>query len=254
MPTSERAGLPADPSSLVDLRKLVSAYYELRPDPSMPGAAGGVRDVRPSRLRLQHRLQRGPHRRHDRGDLPLPARPGDRRAAVHRARHARPVGAGVPERARGAGRPRGRRPRRRRRRLHADAGDLARDPHLQPRSPRAPGRRDRRHPVAQPARGRRLQVQPAQRRPGRHRRHRLDRRAGQRAAGDRRRDGQADPVRARARGRDRARLSWARTSATSTRSSTWRRSGRPGCASGSIRSAARASPTGRRSPNATAST
>jgi phosphoglucomutase len=37
MPTSERAGLPADPSSLVDLRKLVSAYYELRPDPSMPG-------------------------------------------------------------------------------------------------------------------------------------------------------------------------------------------------------------------------
>jgi phosphoglucomutase len=37
MPTSERAGLPADPSSLVDLRKLVSAYYELRPDPSVPG-------------------------------------------------------------------------------------------------------------------------------------------------------------------------------------------------------------------------
>ena len=53
----------------------------------------------------------------------------------------------------------------------------------------APGRRDRRHPVAQPARGRRLQVQPAERRPGRHRRHRLDRRAGQRAPGHRRRDG-----------------------------------------------------------------
>ena len=40
----------------------------------------------------------------------------------------------------------------------------------------APGRRHRHHAVAQPAGGRRLQVQPAERRPGRHRRHRLDRR------------------------------------------------------------------------------
>ena len=38
------------------------------------------------------------------------------------------------------------------------------------------------HAVAQPARQRRLQVQPAERRPGRHRRHRLDRSARQRAA------------------------------------------------------------------------
>ena len=36
-------------------------------------------------------------------------------------------------------------------------------------------RRHRHHAVAQSARGRRLQVQPAERRPGRHRRHRLDR-------------------------------------------------------------------------------
>ena len=35
---------------------------------------------------------------------------------------------------------------------------------------RRPGRRDRDHPVAQPARGRRVQVQPARRRPGRARR------------------------------------------------------------------------------------
>ena len=37
MSNSERAGLPAEPSSLVDVQKLVSAYYELRPDPSVPG-------------------------------------------------------------------------------------------------------------------------------------------------------------------------------------------------------------------------
>ncbi len=50
--------------------------------------------------------------------------------------------------------------RRRRGRLHADARALARDPHPQSRR-RAAGRRDRADAVAQPARGRRLQVQPA---------------------------------------------------------------------------------------------
>ena len=64
----------------------------------------------------------------------------------------------------------------------ADAGDLARDPHPQPRRRPRHGRRDRGHPVAQPARRRRLQVQPAARRPGRHRRHGRDRGRGQRAA------------------------------------------------------------------------
>ena len=43
----------------------------------------------------------------------------------------------------------------------ADAGDLARDPDPQPRRRPRHGRRHRRHPVAQPARRRRLQVQPA---------------------------------------------------------------------------------------------
>ena len=46
----------------------------------------------------------------------------------------------------------------------------------QPRTAERPRRRHRRHAVAQPAARRRLQVQPARRRPGRHRRHRLDRR------------------------------------------------------------------------------
>ena len=44
--------------------------------------------------------------------------------------------------------------------------------------PRGPGRRDRGHAVAQPAPGRRLQVQPARRRPGRHRHHRAGSRTG----------------------------------------------------------------------------
>ena len=45
-----------------------------------------------------------------------------------------------------------------------------------------PGGRRGGHPVAQPAARRWVQVQPAQRRPGRHRRHHVDRRPGQPAA------------------------------------------------------------------------
>ena len=45
-----------------------------------------------------------------------------------------------------------------------------------------PRRRHRHHALAQSAGGRRLQVQPAQRRPGRHRRHQVDRGPRQRAA------------------------------------------------------------------------
>ena len=78
-----------------------------------------------------------------------------------------------------------------RRRLHADAGDLARDPGTQSRPRRSAGRRHRHHPVAQPAGGRRLQVQPAQRRPGRHRRHAMDRTARERAARVEQRRGEA---------------------------------------------------------------
>src|SRR5579871_4291121 len=34
--TSPRAGQPAEPSDLVDVAKLVTAYYELQPDPAEP--------------------------------------------------------------------------------------------------------------------------------------------------------------------------------------------------------------------------
>jgi phosphoglucomutase len=36
MPNSERAGLPADPSILVDLDRLLGAYHDIRPDPDDP--------------------------------------------------------------------------------------------------------------------------------------------------------------------------------------------------------------------------
>ena len=161
----------------VDARRRRSARPVVLRDPAgpdRPRPARRVRDLGPSWVLAQRRLQRGPHRGHDRGDLPLPREPGHRRPAVHRQGPARPVRTGLPDGAPGPRRARRRRPRRCRRRLHADPGGLARDPRPQPRAARPPGRRHRRDPVAQPARGRRLQVQPAQRWPGRHRRHERD--------------------------------------------------------------------------------
>ncbi len=49
---------------------------------------------------------------------------------------------------------------------------------------RGPGRRHCGHPIPQPARRRRIQVQPSARRPGRLGRHRLDRQPRQRTAGE----------------------------------------------------------------------
>ena len=73
-----------------------------RPVGSRP--AGRVRDLRPPRLGVPCRLQRGAHPGHDRGHLPLPLRPGVHGPAVHRPRHPRAVRAGLAHGARGAGR------------------------------------------------------------------------------------------------------------------------------------------------------
>ena len=62
------------PSILVDVDRLVGGVLRRPARPGRPGPAGRVRDVRPSRLVAQRRLQRGAHRGHDRGDLPLPRR------------------------------------------------------------------------------------------------------------------------------------------------------------------------------------
>ena len=135
-------------------------------------AARLVRHVGASRDVAELHVQRGAHPRDHAGDLRVPRAAGDRRPALSRHRHARALGVGVRDSALevlaandvdvmidDA------------RRLHADARRLARDSHLQPRSHDRARRRHRRHAVAQSARGRRLQVQPAERRSGRHGRH-----------------------------------------------------------------------------------
>ncbi len=129
-------------------------------------------------------LQRGAHPGHHPGDLRVPPRAGHRRPALPRQGHARPLRPGAahapsrcsPPTASTTVHPG-------RRRLHADAGHLARHP----RATTAAARRGLADgivitPSHNPPAGRRLQVQPAQRRPGRHRRHRLDREPRQRPA------------------------------------------------------------------------
>ena len=68
MSLHELAGKPAPRSFLVNVPRLVSAYYVLKPDPSDPGqrVAFGTSGHRGSSLTRQ--LQRGPHPRHEPGD------------------------------------------------------------------------------------------------------------------------------------------------------------------------------------------
>ena len=134
MNVSPRAGKPAEASMLVNVPRLVTAYYTEVPDPSVPGAARRLRHLGASRLRVRQGLQRMAHPRHHAGHLPLPEAAEDRRPAVSRHGHARAVRAGARQRARGAGGQRRRRHARARGRVHADARGLARDPHLQPRA------------------------------------------------------------------------------------------------------------------------
>ena len=143
-----------------------------------------------------------------------------------------------------------------RRRRDADAGRLARHPRPQPRPTGGARRRHRGHALAQPARGRRLQVQPAvaaapptPRSPAwiQDGANALPRRAASRGV-------RPHPVRAGAAGADDAPLRLRRRLRRRARrpSSTSTRSAARGSRSASIRWAAPASRTGRRSPSATA--
>ena len=145
--------------------------YIAAPRPSRANPAGGVRDVRASRLVADDIVQRRPYRRHHGGHLCLSEAAGHRRAAVHGPRHARAVRAGLPDRPRGAGRRRRGCAHRQRRRLHADARHLPRHPDLEPRTQRPARRWHRRHALAQPAGRWWLQVQPTLGRSGRRRYH-----------------------------------------------------------------------------------
>ena len=115
------------------------------------------------------------------------------------------------------------------------------------------GRRDRRHPVAQPAPRRRVQVQPAQRRPGRHRRHRRDRQARQRDSARRAQGREAGAAGPGARSALSATTTWTPTSPTCPTSSTSTPSAPRASGSAPTRWAGPASTTGARSPNGTTS-
>ena len=120
---------------------------------------------------------------HHAGDLRVSSAAGNQRASFHRQRHARAFRACDADRGRGARREQRRDDAVERRRADADARDIARDPRLEsPSSGRVwgTGRRHRHHAVAQSAQCGGIQVQPADRRPGRFGSDRMDREASER--------------------------------------------------------------------------
>ena len=179
----------------MDVAKLVTSYYALHPDPAVPEQKVSFGTSGHRRLVAAFLLQRGSHRRHLPGHLRLPGAGGHHRAAVPGPGHSWSVRARVRDR---AGGPRGQRRYRaggQPGRVHADARAVPGHPRLQRRARRRPGRRDRDHPVAQPAGGRRVQVQPARRRPGRLADHLGHPGSRQRAAGRWPARGAPDPLR-----------------------------------------------------------
>ena len=168
---------------------------------SRPGrsrAARQLRHERAPRLVAARVVHGSPHPRDHPGDLRLPARAAHRRPALPGQGHPRALGPAE------------------RTALEVLAANgvetvIQRDDGftptpvisrailvLQPRSRGAPRRRHRRDAFPQSARGRRLQVQPAERRAGRHRRDALGPGPRQRSAAARQRRREADAARERA--------------------------------------------------------
>ena len=152
---------------------------QARPWRSRP--AGQLRHQRSSRLAVPRHVHRSAHPRDHAGDLRLPPQPGDRRPAVHGQGHPRAVWAGAAHRARSA------------RGQWRETSSSATTASRRRRSSRAPSSftiadarntsltaSSSRHRTIR--RGRRLQVQPAQRRSGGHGRDRMDPGPRQRAA------------------------------------------------------------------------
>ena len=194
---STRAGLPAEASDLIDVDELINAYYDRVPDPSVPeqrvafGTSGHRGSSLSSSFNETHILAttqaivdyrkaqgiEGPlFLGRDTHGLSLPAE----RSAIEVL-----VANGIDVRDRRA------------RLVGADARAQPRDPRVQQgpgcRRP-GPRGRHRRDPIAQSAARRRVQVQPAERRTGRHRRDGLDRRPRQRAHRGEARGRRAHPV------------------------------------------------------------
>ena len=206
MTISERAGRPAEPSELVDVEKLARSYYEIRPDPTDPvqRVAFGTSGHRGSALNgafneahiaatteaiCRYRASKGTDGPLFIGrDTHALSEPAFETALSILAAHQLNV---CVDAANGY--------------TPTPAISHAILVHNRGRQ-RSPRRRDRGHAVAQPAGGRWLQVQPAQRRPGRHGRHALDPGRGQPAAGGGAGGRAAGPARTRARRDDRLRL------------------------------------------------
>ena len=158
---SPLAGKPVPPSLLVNIPRLVTAYFALVPDPSIAsqrvafGTSGHRGSAFAAAFNEAHILAIAQavclYRRHAGIDGPL---------FLGMDTHALSE-AGLRHRYRGARGQRRRDDDRRAWRLYADAGDLARDPFLQSRPKDGPGGRDRDQPLAQSARRGRLQIQPA---------------------------------------------------------------------------------------------
>ena len=116
------AGKPAPHSLLVDLPRLITAYYTLAPDAQVPaqrvafGTSGHRGSAFDSSFNEDHVLAI------TQAICQYRQQAGHRRAAVPRHRHACVVRAGVRQRARSAGGQRRRGDDRRARRIHADAG------------------------------------------------------------------------------------------------------------------------------------
>src|SRR5580765_964592 len=182
--TARRRNQPTRTPSLPRLprRRPPSHHRVLRHPPRRRRALAArcLRHLRPPRLFSIRVLQRRPHRRNHPGHRRVPRRPAHHRSALPRARHPCSLRARLHHSARGSRHQRHRGDDRRASRLHADAGAIACHPHSQRQSQAPPRRRHRHHTLAQPARGRRLQVQPTLRRPRRHLRHEVDRKPRER--------------------------------------------------------------------------
>jgi hypothetical protein len=190
MPAHPDAGRPGAPDRRASTSAARRRLLQRRPRPRRAAPTRGVRHLGPPRPRRRGVVQRRARRRDRRGDRR--AAPGGRGRGppLPRRRHPRALRAGVPDGPRGAGGPRRRRRGRPRPGAAADAGRVVRDPPPR-RHAAAVGGRHRHHPVAQPARGRGHQVQPAPRWTGRRRGDRRDRTTGERAPRGRRARGPA---------------------------------------------------------------
>ena len=99
MPIHPLAGTPAQPSMLVNIPRLVTAYYTERPDPAVPeqrvafGTSGHRGSAFTRAFNEAHILAITP------GHLPVPAAAAYRRPAVSRDGHPCPLRAGLRHRA-----------------------------------------------------------------------------------------------------------------------------------------------------------